>query len=179
MWRGGRQETRNILLAPLGQGRGKGALPFPRDKCKGSLPGQNPGPREGAGIRERKRRARGKECHTNTASCKEELDPLELHGQCSRPLQAPAVGEEKALSPGPPLRAAAGRCQCYSLRQGLFLESANSPPAVGLHPLSKAPSEYARTGTEQHLSTPRGFHPEGIPWRLTCGGQHVGCHRAS
>lgn len=92
-------------------------------------------------------------------------------------------GQEKRW-PGPPYLPGSSRHrQCCSLKQGLFLQSL--PPRerqpVGLRPLSeapatdpsKAPSEHARKGPEQHLSA------QGASHSLACGGQHVGCHRAS
>lgn len=75
------EETRAILLALLRAKQGAGGLlHFLETNCKKkrlrrSLPEQNPGLRKIVGIQERKCRVIGKGYHTNTASCKEELDP--------------------------------------------------------------------------------------------------------
>lgn len=101
MWRGGRQETRNILLAPLGPGRRKGSPSISeRQTAKEASLGRTQDQEREQGL-EKGTQRRGKECHTNTASCKQELGPLELHCQPVAPLQAAAGGEEKALSPVP------------------------------------------------------------------------------
>lgn len=99
--------TRYILLALLGQNRGKGESSiFQRQTAKedwvGSLSGQNPGLRKAVG--KKKCRARGKECHTNTASCKEELDPTVLPAivTCLCGRRSAVRGRGQASSPGLP-----------------------------------------------------------------------------
>lgn len=83
-------------------------------------------------------------------------------------------GQEKRW-PGPPLPT--GQQLALSVLQpqagAVPTEPAAERQPVGLRPLSKAPSEHARKGPEQHLSA------QGASHSLTCGGQHVGCHRAS
>lgn len=85
-------ETRASLLALLWAEQGAGGpLHFPETNCKkkteGSLLEQNPGLRKIAGIQERKCRVRGKRYHTNTASCKEELDPR----SCTAPATSASI----------------------------------------------------------------------------------------
>jgi hypothetical protein len=63
-------------------GRGGFTSLFPETNCKRRwgrhLPGQKPGLRNAVGIRKRKCRGRGSRVTPNTASCKEELDPMDL-----------------------------------------------------------------------------------------------------
>lgn len=54
------QETRGILLAPLGHGRGKGALPFPRDKLHGKPPWAEPGTKKGGRDSRKETQSKGK-----------------------------------------------------------------------------------------------------------------------
>lgn len=146
-----------MLRAP-GQGRGKRALPLPRDMLQRKPPRAEPRTKKGAGVRERKRRG-GERSVTLTL------------------LHAKKRGSSGA--PRPVLAASAGACcpraapTCCSWVLSATASSGAVPTVrqpVGLHPLSKAPSECARKGTEQHLSTPRGFHPGGTPQHLTCRG---------
>lgn len=134
MWRGERQETRNILLAPLGQGRGKGSPSISqRQTAKEASLGRTQDQEREQGL-EKGTQRRGKECHTNTASCKQELDPLELHCQPLAPLQAACWGRREGAvpSPGLPHRTAAGWSVLQPQAGAVPTESANRPPTWGV-----------------------------------------------
>lgn len=104
-WEGRTTRDQGDPAGSAGAKQGERGDYFPETNCKKRLsrrlPGQNPGLRKVVGIQERKCRARGKGYHTNTASCKEELDWMELYSHSDLCLHCRTllwVGEKKALS---------------------------------------------------------------------------------
>lgn len=108
----------------------------------------------------------GKECHTNTVSCKEGwILWSSTATMASPPLPGLLWAEEvKALSPGPPPTV---------LQLGFLLVVQPQVVVVlyrfcqqttylwGLHSVSKAPSEFCQKG--DRAASLRGLHPKGIP----------------
>lgn len=127
-------------------------------------PWAEPRTKTGSGVQKKKWGA-GKECHTSTASCKEEPGPLE----CATTVTLAVTS--RASSPPPPR--AAGGSVGEQPPAGLFLHRSRQEPShrQGLHHMTPC-----RKGTEQHPPSPRAPCPKGVPTRL---GQHLGCRPAS